>query len=641
MTTATAPLEKLEFKTELKQLLHIITHSLYSHREIFLRELISNASDALNKIKFDALAHEELLEDNKDWKIKIIPDAESNTLTISDNGIGMSREGVIDQLGTIAKSGTRAYLEHLRQQNAASRPDLIGQFGVGFYSAFMVADKVTVITRQAGDPKHGVRWESDGQGEFSVEPVEKPARGTDVILHLKDDAKEFLDSWRLRELVKKFSNFIEHPVVMDVEKASEASDGPGEGEKKETVEETLNARAAIWLRPKKEVTAEEYTEFYRQIAGGMDEPARVIHYSAEGQQEYKVLLFIPSQRPFEMDWGGELKIGPRLYIQRVLIMENCETLLPPYLRFVKGVVDSSDLPLNISREILQQNPLLERIQKDLVRSVLKELGAMKEDEFDKYLSFYKALGDVLKEGVSRDWTNREKVADLLLFESMKTEAGKYTTLEKYVEAMPADQKEIFFLIGDSRMQIENSPYLEVFRTRGQDVLLLTDSIDEFVVSALREYKGKTLKGVDRGELDQEKSDEQKAKEEQFKTLLEFCKKTLPEVSDVRLSRRLKESAACLVAADGGVTAHMERLMHRMGREDLGDASKRVLELNADHLAVAALRELQERTPDDARLESHVRLLYDQAVIAEGSKVKDPAALARRINELLTRDARGA
>jgi molecular chaperone HtpG len=640
MTTATAPVEKLEFKTELKQLLHIITHSLYSHREIFLRELISNASDAINKIKFDALAHEELLEENKDWKIKIIPNRESNTLTISDNGIGMSREGIIDQLGTIAKSGTRAYLEHLRQQNTAGRPDLIGQFGVGFYSAFMVADRVTVLSRPAPYPTlppseggrvgwGGVRWESEGQGEFTVEPVEKPTRGTDVVLHLKEDAKEFLDEWRLRELVRKFSNFIEHPVVMDVEKE--------EGDNKEITEETLNARAAIWLRPKKEVTTEEYREFYQQISGLMDEPARVIHYNAEGQQEYKVLLFIPSHRPFEMDWGGEPKVGPRLYIQRVLIMEHCETLLPPYLRFVKGVVDSSDLPLNISREILQQNPLLERIRNDLVRTVLKELGAFKEDENEKYVTWYKALGDVLKEGVARDWSNREKLADLLLFESMKTPAGQYTTLAKYVEAMPAEQKEIWFLIGDSREQIENSPYLEVFKSRGQDVLLLTDPIDEFVVSSFHEYKGKQLKGVDRGELEQDKSEE-KDKSEQFKGLLEYAKKALPEVSDVRLSRRLKESAACLVASDGGVTAHKERLLQRMGRENLGEAAKRVLELNAEHPAVVALRELHARTPDDVRLEGYLRLLYDQAVIAEGSKVKDPAALARRINELLARDA---
>lgn len=628
MTTTATP-EKLEFKTELKQLLHLIAHSLYSHREIFLRELISNASDAINKVKFDALAHEDMLEDNKDWKIRIVPDRASSTLTISDNGIGMSREGVIDQLGTIAKSGTRAYLEHLRQSNAAGRPDLIGQFGVGFYSAFMVADRVTVVSRPAGGPHLGVRWESDGQGEFTVEAVEKPTRGTDVILHLKEDAKEFLDGWALQQLVKKFSNFIEHPVVMDVEK--------GEGDTKEKTEEVINARAAIWLRPKKEVTADEYRDFYQQISGHGDEPARVVHYAAEGQQEYKVLLFLPTQRPFELEWGGDPKIGPRLYIQRVLIMEHCEALLPPYLRFVKGVVDSSDLPLNISREILQQNPLLDRIQKDIVRTVLKELQAFKEDEYDKYVPFFQALGDVLKEGVGRDWTNREKIADLLLFGSLKTPAGQYTTLEKYVEAMPAEQKDIVYLTGDSRAQIENSPYLEVFRDRGQDVLLLTEPVDEFLVSSLHEYKGKKLVAADRSEADADKNvDADKA--ERYKGLIEYLKKTLPEVSDVRLSRRLKESAACLVAGEHAMTAHMERLLQRMGRAELGEATKRILELNPDHPALEALQGLHARNADDARLEGYARLLYDQAVIAEGSKIKDAAGLARRINELLARDA---
>ncbi len=632
MTEATAHAEKLEFKTELKQLLHIITHSLYSHREIFLRELISNASDAINKIKFDSLAHDDVLENNKDWKIKIIPDREAGTLTVSDNGIGLSRDGAIDQLGTIAKSGTRAFLEQLRTQNVANRPDLIGQFGVGFYSAFMVADKVTVVSRPAGDPKQGVRWESEGQGEFTVETVEKPARGTDVILHLKDDAKEFLDEWRLRELVKRFSNFIEHPVVMDVEHE-------GEG-KKEAVEEILNAREAIWLRQKREVKPEEYSEFYKQIAGDSEEPARVLHYAIEGAQEYKVLLFVPSHRPFDMDWG-ETKVGPRLYVQRVLIMDHCEELLPPYLRFVKGVVDSSDLPLNISRELLQQNPLLEKMRDEIVRSVLKDLAAMKEDEHDKYLHFFRALGDILKEGVGRDWNNRERLADLLLFESMKTEPGKYTTLAQYVEAMTEGQKNIFYLIGDTREQIEHSPYLEVFRSRGQDVLLLTDPIDEFMVSGLREYKGKQLKAVDRGDLDEDKKEDEKTKEEaeRFKGLLEYLKSKLDEVSEVRLSKRLKESAACLVAPEWGMTAHLERLMQRMGRGELAAGAKRVLEVNPDHAAVVAMRELHERKPDDGRLEAYARLLYDQAVLAEGSKLKDSSAFARRINELLARDAR--
>src|ERR1700722_5545443 len=381
--TAMQP-EKLEFKAELKQLLHLITHSLYSNKEIFLRELISNASDAINKIKFDSLQHEHLLEGNKDWKIKVVVDKDAGTLTVSDNGIGLSREAAVENLGTIAKSGTRAFLEALKSnQEVKSHPELIGQFGVGFYSAFMVADKVTVISREAGDPKDGVRWESDGQGEFTVEAVEKPARGTDVILHLKPEEKDFLEPYRLRQIIKKFSDFIEHPVVMDVEKENE--------DKTKTVtEETVNSRKAIWLRRKSEKTDEEYTPFYKQVSSDFEPPAKVIHYGAEGAQEFKALLFIPGHRPYDMQWG-DAKWGLRLYIQRVLIMDHCEALLPPYLRFVKGVVDSSDLPLNISRELLQHNPRLERIKNSVVKSVLKALEDMKADEHDKYVSFYKEL----------------------------------------------------------------------------------------------------------------------------------------------------------------------------------------------------------------------------------------------------------
>ncbi len=433
MTTAQA--EKLEFKTELKQLLHLITHSLYSNKEIFLRELISNASDAINKIKFDSLQHDELLEDNKDWKIKIGLDKDAGTLTVSDNGVGMSLAEAIENLGTIAKSGTRAFLENLKKAEAKERPDLIGQFGVGFYSAFMVADKVTVVSRPAGDPEHGVHWESDGQGEFTVDAARKETRGTEVTLHLKADEKEFLDPWRVRQIVRKFSDFIEHPVVMDVEKEEE------EG-KKTIVEETLNSRKAIWLRSKSEVTDEEYAEFYKQISGDADKPAKVIHYVAEGTNEFRVLLFIPAHRPLAFEWG-EVPIGPRLYIQRVLIMDHCEELLPPYLRFVCGVVDSSDLPLNISREMLQHNPLLEKMRKNLVKAVLKALDDMKTDETEKYAQFFAGLGPVLKEGVGRDHANREKIADLLLFESMKTEKGKHTTLPEYVAKMGGTQKDVW------------------------------------------------------------------------------------------------------------------------------------------------------------------------------------------------------
>jgi molecular chaperone HtpG len=631
MTQTAHPAEKLEFRTELKQLLHLITHSLYSNKEIFLRELISNAADAINKLTFDSLQHQELLEGDKDWKIKISTDRAAGTLTVSDNGVGLSRDEAVENLGTIAKSGTRAFLESLKNQEVQNRPDLIGQFGVGFYSSFMVADKVTVTSRRAGlPPDQAVRWTSDGQGEFTVETVTKAGRGTDVTLHLKEDEKDFLEPYRLRGIVKKFSDFIEHPVVMDVEKE--------EGNQKKVVEETLNSRKAIWLRSKSETTPEEYAEFYKQISGDHEPPAKVIHYTAEGTQEFRVLLFVPSKRPVELQWG-DFKAGLRLYVQRVLIMDRCEELLPPYLRFVRGVVDSSDLPLNISRELLQQNPLLDKIRANVVRSVLKALEEMKTDEYEKYVAFYKELGEVLKEGAGRDWDNRQRLADLFLFESVKTPAGQYTTLGQYVEAMPAEQKDIYYLIGDSREQLEHSPYLEAFRGRGQDVLLLTDPVDEFAIPNLGEYKGKKLKAADRGEVEDDKEEKKKREKAsgQFQKLFDYLKGKLPEVSDVRLSGRLKESAACLVADAGAMTAHLERLIQRMGREEV--ATKRVLELNGEHPAVLALLALYEKAPDDPRVEGYGRLLYDQAVIAEGSKVKDPAALARRINELLVKDAR--
>ena len=626
----TATAETLEFRTELKQLLHIITHSLYSHKEIFLRELISNASDAINKIKFDSLDREELLEDNKDWKIRIAVDKEKKTLTISDNGIGMSRAEAVENLGTIAKSGTRAFLESLQKGEKKDQPELIGQFGVGFYSSFMVADRVTVESRRAGNPSDGVRWESDGQGEFRVEAIEKATRGTDVILHLKDDEQEFLDPYALRRLVKKFSDFIEHPVVMDVEKE--------EGEKKTTVEETLNARKAIWLRSPSEVTQEEYKEFYKQISGNDDEPARTIHYVAEGTNEFRVLLFIPSKKPFELQWAGDYKIGPRLYVQRVLIMDHCEKLLPPYLRFVRGVVDSTSLPLNISRELLQQNPVLERIAKNVLKNVLDALKDMKDSEYEKYVSFFKELGSILKEGVGRDWTNREKLADLLLFESMNTPEGSFTSLAQYVEKMPAEQKEIVYLTGEERGPLEHSPYLEAFRSKGEDVLLLTDPIDEFVLPGLPEYKGKKLQAADRVEAP-DKKEEQKEAAAKYEKLFAALKGHLEEISDIRLSARLKESASCLVAAEGAMSAHLERLMERMGHAGDAGRSKRVLELNGEHPVVIAMHELFERKPDDPRLAAYGRLLYEQAILAEGSKLKDPAGFARRINELLVKDAR--
>jgi molecular chaperone HtpG len=639
------PTETLEFKAELKQLLHLITHSLYSDREIFLRELISNASDAINKVRFDALANADKLEGNTDWKIKLTPDAAAGTLTVSDNGLGMTRQEVIDNLGTVAQSGTKAFLEAARRAGKTGEaPGLIGQFGVGFYSAFMVADKVTVVTRPVGAPSDGTRWESDGQGTYSVEPVEKPTRGTDVILHLKEDAKEFLDAWRLRALVRKFSDFLEHPVVMDVEtrgSQGEPAGGSPSGEeedgKKTTTEETLNSRKAIWLRNKSEVKAEEYDEFYKSLAHDTEAPADVIHYAAEGKLEFRVLCFLPAHKPFGFDYE-EPVAGLRLYVQRVLIMDRCEQVLPTYLRFVKGVVDSADLPLNVSREILQQNPMLDAIQKSVVKNILEALAGMKNLEAEKYLAFYKGFGPVLKEGLARDWSNRDKIADLLLFESANTEPGKFTTLAEYVEKMPTDQTEIVYLIGESAEQLRRSPYIEAFRARGQDVLLLTDPIDEFAIPQFGSYRGKKLVPADRGEATGV-GEVPAGTKERFAPLIAALKEKLPEAADVRLTNRLTESAACLVADTHGVSAHLERLMERMGRD--AGTTKRVLELNPNHPTVEAVRQVYEQNASDSRLDLYARLLYEQAVIAEGSKVADPVAFAKRVNDLIARDAQTA
>jgi molecular chaperone HtpG len=624
--------ETLQFKTELKQILDIIIHSLYSHKEIFLRELISNASDAIDTLRFEALTRPELKDAAPtDFKIKLIPDEAQGTLTISDNGTGMSKESIVENLGTIARSGTKAFLESLKQVAVKDRPELIGQFGVGFYSAFMVADKVTVLSRPAGAPASaGVRWESDGQGEFTVETIDKAEQGTSVILHLRSEDEEFLQPWKLRTLIKKYSDFVAHPILMDVEKEDDQKN-------RTKVEETLNSRKAIWLRPKSEVTQEEYDEFYKHISHESEAPAKTIHYSAEGAVEFKALLYIPAHKPFDLMWGDSHK-GLQLFIQRVFIMDDCEALLPLYLRFVKGVVDSPDLPLNVSRELLQQSAPLEKIKSNLVNKVLNTLHEMKNKEYDTYVGFYKELGVLLKEGVHQDWSNRQKLADLLLFESTKTEPGKLTTLAQYLLAMPAEQKEIYYLVGESREQLEHSPYLESFRDKGWDVLLLTEPIDEFVTGSLSEYKEKKLKAADRGTL--EGSAVAEETQQAFQPLLEYLKGKLSEVKEVRLSSRLKESAVCLVVDEHAMGAHMERMLQRLGRGTELPKAQRILELNPNHPTVQALRALFSRDRADERLEKYGRLLYDQAVIAEGSKLKDPGAFARRINELIVEDANG-
>jgi molecular chaperone HtpG len=615
----------MEFKTELSQLLHLITHSLYSHREIFLRELISNACDAIDKIRFEALTNTALLDGDSDWKITISADPEAKTLTVSDNGIGMDEASLIENLGTIAHSGTKAFLERVKEADLKENPELIGQFGVGFYSSFMVADRVVVETLAHGGKP--VRWESEGTGSFTLGKGTRTKRGTDVILHLKEDASDYLESWTIRSVVKKFSDFLEHPVVLITREKDEES-----GEEKEK-EEQINTQKAIWLRSKDEIKDEEYNEFYKHISHDFTDPAEVIHYNAEGAIEFKALLFIPEKKPFDMMMSDERKAHLNLYVQRVFISNEFENLIPAYLRFVKGVVDSSDLPLNVSREILQENPQLDKIRKNLVSRVLKTLAGMKKKDFKKYTAFYKEFGTVLKEGLQSDFENREKIADLLLFETTETKPGELRPLADVAESLDDKQEEIIYLAAEHRGVAENSPFLEGFKAEGREVLFMLDPIDEFVIPHLGEYKGKKFKAANKGETGD--SETLKEETEKFEGFLGFVKEKLGGVKEVRLSTRLKESPACLVGDEYSMSPHIEAMMRRMGQPV--PETERVLELNPAHPAVQAVQSMYEADKDDAKLGESIELLRDLAHVAEGSKIDNPAAFAARIADLMARD----
>ncbi len=633
-----------KFETEVQQLLDLVIHSLYSNKDIFLRELVSNASDAIDKVRFEAHSNESLLEGNADWKIKIIPDKEAGTLTIRDNGIGMTREQVEENIGTIARSGTRAYLENLKSKEVRDNPELIGQFGVGFYSSFMVADKVVIITRTAGDKSAACLWESTGDGSYTVEECSKESRGTDVILHLKEEMKEYLDEWKVRSIIKKYSDYVQDPIVMDItrEEAPQGIDGkPIEGAEKikKVEEEILNSMKAIWTRPKSEITEEEYEEFYKHISHDYDKPLKTIHYAAEGTSEFRSILYLPSHRPFDL-FFREHKKGVQLYVKRVFITDKCENLIPDYLRFVKGVVDSSDLPLNVSREILQEDVQLKRIEKSLVGKVLSTLAEMKEKDNEQYLKFFKEFGPVLKEGLHFDFANKEKLQELVLFESSTKGAGELVSMKEYVERMPEGQTEIYFITGTSRSLVEKSPHLEIFKKKGYEVFFLLDPVDEWVAQALTEYDGKKLKAVDRGDLElgtEEERKELEAKKEeqgkQHKGLLEFFSEKLAEsVKEVRFSGRLTDSACCLVADDFGMNANMERILKAMN-QDVPE-SKRILELNPDHPLIAVLSELYEKDKEDPRLADYGELLLDQALLTEGSPIKDPLRFTKLVTQLM-------
>jgi molecular chaperone HtpG len=631
-------MQNLEFKAEVKQILDLVIHSLYSHKEVFLRELISNSSDAIDRATYESLTNKDVQEDDGEWKVRILVDKEDGTLTVSDNGIGMTKEEAVEALGTIARSGTREFLKALQEKNLKDNPELIGQFGVGFYASFMVADKITVISRRAGQKgSPGVKWESTGEGSYSVEDTEKEKKGTDVILHLKAEDKKYLEEWEIRDVVKRYSDFIEHPIVMEVEREK-----PSTIDKTKTVkvkeEQELNSRKALWLRDRSEISSEEYNEFYRHISHDFAEPLSVIHYKAEGTSEFSALLYIPSRAPVNILYR-DYTIGPMLYVRRVQIMENCDALIPVYLRFIRGVVDSSDLPLNVSREILQQNRQVEIIRTSLTKKVLDTLAEMKENDYETYLKFYKEFGRVLKEGVHFDFSRREAIADLLLFPSTKTERDAYTTLQKYVDTLKEDQKDIYYITAASVEEALKSPYLETFRDKDYEVLVMLDEIDDVVMGSL-EYKGKHLKSVSRGDIDLKGETAAKEKTKgKYGKLLELLKDKLKDdVKDVRLSGRLKDSPCCLVTDTGDLDPQTEKILRAMGQEVPG--GKRILEINPDHPLFELMDSVLEKDKNSPLLDEYIALLYEQALLLEGSKPKDPVALAKAVAQLMLKSAQG-
>ncbi|HZE23929.1 MAG TPA: molecular chaperone HtpG, partial [Blattabacteriaceae bacterium] len=615
-------------------------HSLYTQREIFLRELISNASDALDKLRFEALTNTELVPDGHKFEIRLKPDVANKNLTISDTGIGMSRQDLIDHIGTIARSGTQEMRKRMQEsQSAEAVADLIGQFGVGFYSAFMVADKVTIITRRAGEAT-ATQWESAGDGSYTLAEGEKASCGTDIILQLKkpdaeNGIEDYTDRWKLSMIVHKYSDFIPYPIIYEGPPQE-----PGEDESKEIKIETktLNSQKPLWTRRRGEVSDSDYNDFYKHLANDWTEPLKVLPLKAEGTFELEALLFIPAQAPYDLFYHGS-ESGLKLYAKRVMVMEKCEEVLPRYLRFVKGVVDSSDLPLNISRQRLQQDRHITQIRKWLTKKLLESLVELKEKESEKYLKFWEQFGKAMKEGVSSDYENKDKILPLLLFESSH-DPKELTTLGDYVARMKPEQKEIFYLTGESRKVIENSPHLESVRQKGYEVLYLSDPVDELLVQHLHEFQEHKLKSVTKGRFevgtDEEKkqAEEQiKQKEEEYKSFLEACQKKLDEyVKQIRVSSRLVDSPACLITEEHEYSPHLERLLQK-GKGG-GPKQRRIMELNPNHPIVQKLHERFKSNADDATLGDAIELLFELALVAEGSEIADPVRLNRLTLDLL-------
>ena len=628
-----AQAEKMNFQAEVKQLLHLMIHSLYSNREIFLREMISNASDACDKLRFEALDKGDLFEGDSDLKIRIGFDTEARTLTVVDNGIGMSRDEVITNLGTIAKSGTREFFGQLTGDQKKDA-HLIGQFGVGFYSAFIVADKVTVRTRRAGlGADEGVQWVStitgDTAGEYEIEAVEKADRGTEITLHLREDQDDLLNGWRLRELVRKYSDHIVQPIVMKKEEWDD--------EKKAQVttdeDETVNQASALWARPRNEITEDEYKAFYKHVGHDFGEPLAWTHARVEGRHEYTQLLYIPSAAPFDM-WDRSARHGIKLYVRRVFIMDDAEKLMPAYLRFVRGVVDSADLPLNVSREILQESKDIDTIRAGCTKRILGMLEDMAKNDSEKYSTFWEAFGQVLKEGVGEDFSNKDKIAGLLRFASTQADTPDATvSLADYIGRMKEGQEKIYFVTAETFNAAKNSPHLEIFRKKGIEVLLLSDRVDQWVIGNLDEFDGKALQSVAKGGLDlgglEDEADKEQAEKlaDEYKDLVEKMKASLAtRVKDVRVTWRLTDSPACLVADEADMGMNLARILKAAGQE--APASKPILEINPSHPAVKRLEK------SDARFDDWAAVLFDQALLAEGGTLDDPATFVKRINELM-------
>ena len=642
MTTAAK--ETLGFQTEAKQLLQLMIHSLYSNKEVFLRELISNASDAADKLRFEALSNPALFENDPELKVTITFDKDAKTITISDNGIGMSREDVVSHLGTIARSGTAEFLKNLSGDQKKDS-QLIGQFGVGFYSAFIVAERVEVFTRRAGLPaEQGVHWESKGEADFSVEPFTKADRGTSVVLHLRAEDAEFADDWRIRSVVKKYSDHISIPVLMQKQPSFDDKKGEtNEDGSEKTAEEkaappefeTVNTATALWTRPRNEVTDDEYKAFYKHVSHDFEEPLTWSHNKVEGKQEYTSLLFVPKRAPFDM-WNRDKPRGVKLYVQRTFIMDEAEQFLPLYLRFIKGVVDSNDLPLNVSREILQQSAQVEAMRSALTKRVLDMLEKLAKSEPEQYQTFWQEFGQVLKEGPAEDFSNKEKIAKLLRFATTHTNNEKQDqSLDDYVARMKEGQEKIYYIAAENYNTAANSPHLEVFRKKGIEVVLLFDRVDEWLMGHLSEFTGKSLQDVGKGELDLGKLEDESEKEEKEKlekehqSLIERAQKALEgQVEKVRVTNRLTDSPACLVVGQFDMGAQMRRILEAAGQK-VPD-NKPTLELNPAHPLVVKL----DQESDEDRFADLIEVLFDQAHLAEGGQLKDPAAYVRKLNKLL-------